>query len=144
MKRETQELVEFIKDCVLRYQTELQRGEVDIGMIDGYKEDSSCNKAITFLDSLPEIESKLCFGGYILDSNKTPCCHGDKVKFKMIDCLAMEKHIEENGDISTGTLEWNPHIRAFIIRFDNATWDGDWVCFDAGNDEIEWFEKVEK
>ena len=30
MKEETKELVEFIKDCVFRYQTELKRGEVDV------------------------------------------------------------------------------------------------------------------
>ena len=142
MKKETKELVEFIKDCVFRYQTELKRGEVDVGMIDGEKENQTCDKAITFLNSLPEIESHLCNGGYIQDSNEIPCCHGDKVRFKLSHCLAMEKHIKEHGEVSTGTLEWNSHIRAFIIKFDNATWGGDWVCFDAGNDEIEWFEKV--
>lgn len=81
MKEETKELVEFIKDCVFRYQTELKRGEVDIGMIEGEKEDKTCDKAITFLDSLPEIESHLCRGGYIQDENGTPCCEGDKVRF---------------------------------------------------------------
>lgn len=82
MKKETKELVEFIKDCVFRYQTELKRGEVDVGVIDGEEEDKTCDKAITFLNSLPEIESHLCRGGYIQDRNGTPCCDGDKVKVK--------------------------------------------------------------
>lgn len=79
MKKETKELVEFIKDCVFRYQTELKRGEVDIRMIDGEEEDKTCNKAITFLDSLPEIESHLCRGGYVQDKNGIPCCDGDQI-----------------------------------------------------------------
>ena len=79
MKQETKELVEFIKDCVFRYQTELKRGEVNIGLIDGEKEVKSCDKAITFLDSLPEIESHLCRGGYIQDKSGTPCCDGDEI-----------------------------------------------------------------
>ena len=82
MKQETKELVEFIKDCVFRYQTELKRGEVDVGMIDGEEENKTCDKAITFLNSLPEIELHLCNGGYIQDKNGTPCCDGDKVKIK--------------------------------------------------------------
>ena len=79
MKQETKELVEFIKDCVFRYQTELKRGEVDIGMIDGEEEDKTCDKAITFLNSLSETESHLCRGGYIQDRNGTPCCDGDTI-----------------------------------------------------------------
>ena len=82
MKEETKELVEFIKDCVFRYQTELKRGEVDVGMIDGEEENKTCDKAIKFLDSLPEVESHLCRGGYIQDRNGTPCCDGDKVEVK--------------------------------------------------------------
>lgn len=81
MKQETKELVEFIKDCVFRYQTELKRGEVDLGMIDGEEEDKTCNKAIAFLNSLPKIESHLTKGGYIQDKNGTPCCDGDKILF---------------------------------------------------------------
>lgn len=135
MKQKTKELIDWIKKQINLC------GECLVAQPEGCWKDDK-DKAFKFLDSLPKIESHLCRGGYILDSKETPCCHGDKVRFKLSHCLTMEKHIKEHGETSTGTLEWNSHIRAFIIRFDNATWGGDWICFDAGNDEIEWFEKV--
>lgn len=140
MKEETKELIEWMKCQILISQDQ------SAFITKSAEEKFRTNKetAIQFLETLPEIESHLCFGGYIQDRNGTPCCHGDKVRFKLSHCLTMEKHIKEHREISTGTLEWNSRIRAFIIRFDNATWDGDWVCFDAGNDEIEWFEKMEE
>lgn len=106
MKKETKELVEFIKDCVFRYQTELKRGEVDIGMIDGEKEDKTCDKAITFLDSLPEIESHLCRGGYIQDRNGTPCCDGDVI----INESILDKQKEK------GILYWSKNDSRFYFK----------------------------
>ena len=100
-------------------------------------------KAIEFLGSLPDIENKLCFGGYIQDKNGKPCCDGDYVKFQISETPCMERYIEKHGAICNGTLKWNPIIRAFIIMFDKPTWKGDWIDFGSGNDDIEWFEKVE-
>ena len=124
MKKETKELVEFIKDCVFRYQTELKRGEIDIGMIDGEKEDKTCDKAIAFLDSLPEIESHLCRGGYIQDRNGTPCCDGDNVRFVVTDAT--------DDEWCLGRLIWKPKLSAFQI-ISNA-----FTCFVSN---VKWFEK---
>ena len=106
MKQETKELVEFIKDCVFRYQTELKRGEVDIGMINGEKEDKTCDKAITFLNSLPEFELRLCRGGYIQDRNGTPCCDGDVIINKSI----LDKQKEK------GILYWSKNDSRFYFK----------------------------
>lgn len=106
MKQETKELVAFIKDCVFRYQTELKRGEVDIGLIDGVKEDKICDKAITFLNSLPEIESHLCNGGYIQDKNGTPCCDGDVI----INESIIDKQKEK------GILYWSKNDSRFYFK----------------------------
>ena len=106
MKKETKELVEFIKDCVFRYQTELKRGEVDVGMIDGEEEDKTCDKAINFLDSLPEIESHLCKGGYIQDKNGVPCCDGDQIINPSI----------LDGVKELGTLYWSKSDCRFYFK----------------------------
>lgn len=106
MKKETKGLVEFIKDCVFRYQTELKRGEVDVGMIDGEEEDKTCDKAITFLNSLPEIELRLCRGGYIQDRNGTPCCDGDVI----INESILDKQKEK------GILYWSKNDSRFYFK----------------------------
>ena len=106
MKQETKELVEFIKDCVFRYQTELKRGEVDVGIIDGEEEDKTCDRAITFLNSLPEIESHLCRGGYIQDRNGTPCCDGDVI----INESILDKQKEK------GILYWSKNDSRFYFK----------------------------
>lgn len=92
MKKETKELISFIKhNCV---QT--------INDDDFYKK---WKEAMKFLDSLPEIEEKLCFGGYIQDKNGTPCCQGDKVKYKDIPV----------DKVGAGTLRWNVDKSRFEI-----------------------------
>lgn len=63
----------------------------------------TARKTIVFLDSLPEIESHLYRGGYIQDSNGTPCCDGDEVKF----CVGKEKR--------HGTILWNRKYASFYI-----------------------------
>ena len=147
MKQETKELIKWAMSLIADYRVQnmvehsnfrkntpaAQNSEIEI---------KNCIDFAEFLDSLPEIESHLCNGGYIQDSNGTPCCHGDHVKFKINHTPDMERHIEQHGVTSSGTLQWNKTIRAFVIKFDDATWDGDWIAFDAGDDDIEWFEKV--
>lgn len=72
MKQETKELIDWIKKQINIAKT---------NNIDYKQYDSDYDKAVSFLDSLPEIEAKLCRGGYIQDKNGVPCCEGDKVKF---------------------------------------------------------------
>lgn len=75
----------------------------------GLTVETDCDRAIEFLDTLPEIESKLCQGGYIKDENGTPCCHGDKI---IVDMFGKKVY----------TLEWNPKQRCFcfVRPFDNG------------------------
>lgn len=136
MKQETKELLEWIEKQINL------AGTIVTDISQPYWQEDR-KKALDFLNSLPEIENKLCFGGFIQDKNGIPCCHGDRIKFKMSGKSYMERHIERHGSICNGTLKWNSVIRAFIILFDNPMWDGDWIDFSAGNDDIEWFEKIE-
>ena len=70
MKKETKELIEWIKKQIrISGETCVQNPNEDWAGIR--------NKAYKFLDSIVEIESHLCRGGYIQDRNGTPCCHGD-------------------------------------------------------------------
>lgn len=103
MKQETKHLIQWIKAVIEQSLPKaMPYVETDIGK---QKKD-----AISFLDSLPEIESKLCQGGYVQDANGTPCCHGDKIIVGMYG-----KKIY--------TLEWNPKQRCFcfVRPFDNGS-----------------------
>ena len=128
MKKETKELINWVKIQILA-QT---KGGDD-------KFNQNINKACNFLDSLKDIELHLCLGGYIQDRNGTPCCHGDKIKFKIYDNEWMSHLIEKYGAVTEGKLRWNPHMKAFCVDFG----DGDWLDFTAANDGVGWFEKVE-
>jgi hypothetical protein len=78
MKQETKELIDWIKKQINIAKT----NNIDPawnGQHEAYNSDY--NRAMAFLDSLPEIEARLCRGGYIQDKNGVPCCEGDKVKF---------------------------------------------------------------
>lgn len=105
MKQETKELIDWIKkqinlakDCCIKPCHE-----------DGYKEyDEDYDKAMNFLDSLPQIESHLCKGGYIQDKNGTPCCDGDEVVFTYYaDCTNVPK--------KKGQLRWSVDDKQFVI-----------------------------
>ena len=74
MKQETKELIDWMKKQISIAGTVV----TDISQPNWQKDQK---KAIEFLNSLPEIESKLCCGGYIQDKNGTPCCDGDKILF---------------------------------------------------------------
>jgi hypothetical protein len=102
MKRETKHLIELIKALLLREKaSHIYADEKTV--------DTDWDSAVRFLDSLPEIESKLCQGGYIKDENGTPCCHGDKI---IVDMFGKKVY----------TLEWNPKQRCFcfVRPFDNG------------------------
>lgn len=103
MKRETKKLIEWIKN-VLEETTKFAKN-VGEPVYEEYKKHKK--DAITFLDTLPDIEKKLCFGGYIQDKNGTPCCQGDKVNVPFQDFI--------------GTLKWDLPTRRFVVVCDNGT-----------------------
>ena len=109
MKKETKELIDWIKK-----QISLAGNIVtDISHL-CWQLDR--DEAIKFLDSLPEIEEKLCFGGYIQDYNGTPCCHGDKIRYK-------------NKEY---TLQWSQPYSRFFLKADKSVRD----IWDFGHQEI--------
>jgi len=137
MKQETKELIDWIKKQIM-----IAGGCVTDASLPYWQEDR--NKAFTFLNSLPEIENKLCFGGYIQDRNGTPCCHGDKVKFKFVEKWYEENFKDRYTLIMDGLLQHCKDTKSFYIQFGpyHEGWDWlDWTCSEAG---CEWFEKVEK
>lgn len=75
MKEETKELVNWIKCQILTNQDISYK--ITKAATDKYQKTKE--SALKFLDSLPEIESHLCRGGYIQDKNGVPCCDGDQI-----------------------------------------------------------------
>lgn len=105
MKEETKELIKWIKK-----QINLS-GECLVAQPNEYwKED--CEKAMKFLDSLPQIESHLCRGGYIQDKNGTPCCEGDNVYITVSEDYRLQKWA---GQTLQGSLAWNASYGRFYI-----------------------------
>ena len=136
MKQETKELIDWIKKQISISETVV----TDISQLNWQKDQQ---KALDFLDSLPEIENKLCFGGYIQDRNGTPCCHGDKVKFKFVEKWYEENFKDRYTLVMDGLLQYCKETKSFYIQFGpyHEGWDWlDWTSSDAG---CEWFEKVE-
>lgn len=125
MKEETKELIDWIKkqinlakDCCIKPAWGKNHEQYN----------NACKKAFEFLDSLPEIESKLCHGGYIQDKNGTPCCHGDNVKFIFDDC------IDDRRFEMFGQLAWHFKKGQFFILTNSKDYE---------LDRLKWFEKVE-
>lgn len=141
MKKETKELISWLKEHLSHYRIELATGRVKIGMVAGEKEEERAFAAIDFLNTLPEIELHLCRGGYIQDRNGTPCCDGDKVRFEF-----EKKGYEENwsnrfNEITTGVLSFSPETKSFAICFGCK---GDWIDWTISDYGCKWFEKVLK
>ena len=105
MKKETKELISWLKEHLSHYRIELATGRVKIGMVAGEKEEERAFAAIDFLNTLPEIESHLCRGGYIQDRNGTPCCEGDIIRI-----------IVPEGNAMIGRLCWSDTNKNFSIR----------------------------
>lgn len=105
MKKETKVLVEWIK-AQIRIAAKLDDSYlITTAAIDAHKileEDAE-----KFLDSLPEIESHLCCGGYIQDGFEKPCRAGDKIKDKE----------------GAGVLYWSKSDFRFYIRRDSGELD---------------------
>lgn len=110
MKQETKELVEWLKDHLSHYRNQLAAGQIKVGLATGEKEEKNAYEAINFLDSLPEIESHLCRGGYIQDRNGVPCCDGDII----INESILDKQKE------TGILYWSKNDSRFYFKKANG------------------------
>ena len=97
MKEETKKIVSWIKHKLPQITND----------DDHYKQ---WKKAVDFLNSLPEIENKLCFGGYLQDKNGILCCHGDKII--NINLRNREKEV--------GTLYWSSNDYCFYCKDENG------------------------
>lgn len=101
MKEETKELIKWIKEACSSFVYAAEDFKTNLSR------DKLCDEAEKFLDSLPEIESHLCRGGYIQDRNGTPCCDGDKVMYKSKEY----------------TLQWGRPYSRFFLKADNSLRD---------------------
>lgn len=136
MKQETKELLEWIEKQINL------AGTIITNVSQPYWQED-CKKALIFLNSLPEIESKLCCGGYIQDKNGTPCCDGDKVKFKF-SAKDFEEHWKDRyAPIENGELKYFVEDKRFVILFGEDINGFDWIDWNGAYDGCEWFEKVE-
>ena len=101
MKQETKELLEWIEKQINL------AGTIVTDVSQPYWQED-CKKALEFLYSLPEIESKLCRGGYIQDCNGIPCCDGDTI--------LIHDDPEKEKDYSKGMLCWSVEDRRFYFK----------------------------
>lgn len=114
MKQETKELINWIKKQI----NLAKENCIDIawnGKHEYYNADYE--KAMNFLDSLPQIESRLCVGGYIQDKNGVPCCHGNRVLFSYYDDNST------NVPKKKGMLIWSPYHKFVIVTDKNESFD---------------------
>lgn len=109
MKEETKKTIEWIKDILKAYKDYATNNNI-IGVNEYI---TKYYKAIKFLDSLPEIESHLCRGGYIQDKNGTPCCEGDTVL-----CL-LEYPASVSYKPVEGKLIWNKETAMFLLEMED-------------------------
>ena len=139
MKQETKELIDWIKKQI-NLAKECCIDSAWNGQHKWYNADYE--KAMNFLDSLPQIESRLCKGGYIQDKTGTPCCDGDKVTFKFMETEWTKDNIEKYGLYYNGVLKFDSKIKAWVIDYgENNEYWCDFIC---ENDGIEWFEKIKE
>lgn len=114
MKRETKELVNWIKSVIEGLEPEYTRPlcQSEYELNEEAKRELKLRKiaAVKFLDSLPDIEKHLCRGGYIQDENGIPCCEGDVIEYK-------DLQIDE---IVKGTLYWSVNDKRFYSKRDDT------------------------
>ncbi len=109
MKQETKQTIDWIKKQI----NLAKENCINPAHKDGYTEyEADYEKAFNFLDSLPEIESKLRQGGYIQDSNGKPCCNGDTVKITVKKDYKIQ---EFAGKTLEGYLAWNKTQGRFYV-----------------------------
>lgn len=111
MKKETKEVLKWLIDHLSHYRNQLAAGQVKIGLVTGEKEEKNAYEAINFLNSLPEIESHLCGGGYIQDRNGTPCCDGDEV------IISEDNETFTESEVGTlkGMLQWDKDHFSIVL-----------------------------
>ena len=103
MKEETKELIDWIKKQISL------AGTIVTDISQSYWQQDR-DKALELLNSLPEIESHLCKGGYIQDRNGVPCCEGDKLRVSS----------KEGIFVQQGTLSWDVYNCSFCLKDDNG------------------------
>lgn len=122
MKQESKEIVNWIKKQI----NLAKENCIDVawnGKHEYYNADYE--KAMNFLDSLPQIESRLCKGGYIQDKNGIPCCDGDMVHF-----------LSKSQYDKYGYLKWDNKLARFLVEVVDES-DCKYII-----PELEWFKKV--
>ena len=140
MKEETKELVNWIKCQILTNQDISYKITKDA--TDKYQKTKE--SALKFLDSLPEIESHLCRGGYIQDRDGTPCCDGDKVRFEFEDKTYEENWKDKYSRTMIGVLQFSVETKSFCIIFGPENHGYDWIDWTTLDYGCKWFEKVEE
>lgn len=139
MKEETKELVDWIKKQINISKTD-HIDKAWNGEHEAYNADYE--KAMRFLDSLPEIELHLTRGGYIQDKNGTPCCDGDKVSFKFVESWYEVNFKDSYPPVMNGILKFCQETKKFYIQFGPYHNGNDWLDWSSDGDGCEWFEKV--
>lgn len=133
MKKETKELIKWAMSLIADYRAQNMASHTNfraqnVPAASYWKlEADKCKQFAEFLNSLPEIESHLCRGGYILDKNATPCGHNDDIRCVLIEC--------PEDDWFYGKLVWNSALGSFQILTHTKTY----TCSD-----MSWFEKIER
>lgn len=74
MKQETKDAIKWIKKII----DNTAMPSKNSSSFD--REYANFHNALALLNSLPELEEQLKYGGFIPDMNKTPCKHGDKIR----------------------------------------------------------------
>ena len=92
MKEETKELIKWIKEACNSFVYASEDFKTNLSR------DKLCDEAEEFLDSLSDIELRLCMGGYVQDKNGAPCCDGDRIK--------VHGFIDGEEDTVYGTLRY--------------------------------------
>ena len=141
MKQETKELIDWINGKLYDYEEELKSDCCDTNFLNEFNEKRI--KAFNFLASFPEIESKLCQGGYIQDKNGTPCCNGDKVRFEFEEKGYNDNWNTKYSKVETGELRFYSNTKSFCIVFGPDNNGYDWIDFTTFDYGCKWFEKVE-
>lgn len=143
MKEESRKILdELIREHSSRYERPSGLSDEEYERIDTYNYHE--DKIENFLKSIPQIESHLCKGGYIQDKNGTPCCHGDKIKFKFSEKDFNEHWRDRYARIEYGELKFDVNDKKFVILFGEDKNGFDWIDWNSVFKGCEWFEKVEK
>ena len=113
-------LNELIREHSNRYSKPSGLSDKEYELIDTYNDHE--DKICEFLKSIPQIESRLCLGGFIQDRNGMPCCDGDEVNFQFVE------------GFYSGTLKFDHTFKCFTI-------ENEYGAYPLIKDGMKWFEK---